>query len=322
MESLMRQTFRDFSILVVDNGSDDETVNFLRSNYPTVNVLQNFKNLGFARANNQGMLMAKSDYILALNPDVILTENFLEKLLSFADQHPEAGTFGGKILKLKSEFIDGNDKGGMLQAVRSNIFDSAGLQIFKSRRVIDRGEGTADQGQYDRPEEVFGITGACALYRKPALDEVMIRNEFFDQDFMAYKEDVDLAWRLQIYGFSAWYVPAAVCFHHRGFPASAQNNIRKVFKERKKISRIIRSYSFRNHYLMLAKNDDLANVIKFFPWIFGREFKVFFGTLIFEPFQYKSLIELFRLLPGALMKRRVIMAHRKVSAREIRKWFK
>jgi len=87
LESLMRQSYRDFSILIIDNGSDDGTVEFIRSQYPTVSVLQNFKNLGFAKANNQGIQLAKGDYVLVMNPDVILDNDFLQQLVIFADQH-------------------------------------------------------------------------------------------------------------------------------------------------------------------------------------------------------------------------------------------
>lgn len=321
MESLMRQTYRDFSILIIDNGSDDETVSFIRSNYPTVSVLQNFRNLGYAKANNQGMLMAKSEYILVINPDVILKDNYLEELIKFADHHSDSAAFGGKILKLKSEAFDVNDQ-GMREAVQSNIIDSTGLEIYKSRKVIDRGEGEIDEGQFNETQEVFGLTGACVLYRKSALMEVAIKNEIFDQDFISYKEDVDLSWRLRLYGFACWYVPAAICFHHRGFAGGEKNQFRKIIKERKKISKYLRANSFRNQHLMLVKNDEFRNIIFAFPWIFFREIKMFFSILFFEPFQYKTIVDFFKLVPRTLIKRKVIMNHKKISSGEMRKWFK
>ena len=204
LESLMRQTFRDFSVLVIDNASEDGTVEFIRSYYPEVSILQNFKNFGFSKANNQGIAFAKSDYVLVMNPDVILTDEFLEKLVSFADQYQNGGSYGGKILKIFSEAVDQNEVEGLREVVKSNIFDSTGLQIFKSRRAVNRGEGQKDQGQYDKTQEVFGLSGACVLYRLAALQDTMIRNEYFDQDFFTYKEDIDLAWRLRLYGWSNW----------------------------------------------------------------------------------------------------------------------
>jgi len=321
MESLMRQTFRDFSIIIIDNASADGTINFLRSNYPNVNILQNFKNFGFARATNQGILMAKGEYVLSLNPDVILTENYLEQLVSFADQKPQGASFGGKILKLKTEYIDDIDKSGMIQAIKSNYLDSTGLEIAKSRRTVDRGEGELDQGQYDRIEEVFGLTGACVLYRKSALDEIMINNEVVDQDFVAYKDDVDLSWRLRLYGFQNWYHPQIICYHHRGFPGRSAGMI-KALASRRKISKVLRGFSFCNQHLMLVKNDEFVNILLALPWFLAREIKLIFLTLLLEPFQIKTVIRFFKLLPKTIAKRRIIMRHKKTTALEMRKWYK
>ena len=322
LESLMRQTFRDFSVVVIDNGSEDGTVNFIRTQYPTVMVLQNFKNNGFSKANNQGIQLAKSEYVLVINPDVILDPDFLQNIVAFADQHQEAGSFGGKMLKLSSEAVDSEDQSGLRRAIKSDFIDSAGLQIFKSRRVINRGEGEKDKGQYDRTEEVFGLSGACALYRKTSLHQVILRNEYFDQDFFAYKEDVDLAWRLRLYGFSSWYVPEAKCYHHRLFSNFQGRGLKGIIKERKDVSKLRRTASFKNHHLMLIKNDQLFNIILTLPWFIIREI-IFIGyILIFEFFQWRSLIKFFNQLPNALLKRRIIMAHKKVASREIRQWFK
>lgn len=322
LESLMRQSFRDFSILVIDNSSDDGTVKFIRSQYPTVSILENFKNLGFSKANNQGIKLAKGEYVLVMNPDVILADNFLQNLINFADQHPEAASFGSKVLKLFTEAIDANDQAGLREVVKSDIFDSTGLEAYKSRKVINRGEGIKDKGQYDRAQEVFGISGNCALYRKSALDEIIVKDEFFDQDFFAYKEDIDLAWRLRLYGWQSWYIPDTVCYHHRRLTRNEGKGIKGTMKQRRDVSKMLRALSFRNHHLMIIKNDQLLNIILTLPWLLLREIKVVFYALIFEPFQYKSIIRFFQLLPKMLLKRRVIMAHKKTQPREIRKWFK
>ena len=321
LESLMRQSFRDFSILVIDNGSDDGTVEFVRSNYPTVSILQNFKNLGYSKANNQGIQLTKSEYVLVINPDVVLAENFLEVLVNFADKHPEGGSFGGKVLKLYSEAFDLAEEAGLREIIKSDIIDSTGFQIFKSRRMADRGSSEKDEGQYDRYEEVFGISGNCVLYRKSALDDIMIKNEYFDQDFFAYKEDIDLAWRLRLYGYPSWYNYAAVSYHHRRF-AGTNGSIRKKVKQRREVSRMLRILSFRNHHLLLVKNDQLVNIILTLPWVLWFELKMVVYVLIFEPWQYQSIVKFFQLLPSALIKRKVIMTHKKINAGDVKRWFK
>lgn len=322
LESLMRQDFRDFSILVIDNGSDDGTVKFIRSYYPTVSILENFRNLGYSKANNQGIQLAKGDYVLVLNPDVILSENFLQEMVDFAEKHPEAGSFGGKVLKFYTENIDKNDEFGLSEFVKSDVFDSTGLMIYKNRKVVDRGQNQKDLGQFNRSEEVFGISGNCVLYRSSALADIMIKNEFFDQDFFAYKEDIDLAWRLRLYGWTCWYNHKAVCYHHRTLGSFENMNIGKAFKHRLGVSKILRSLSFKNQHLMLFKNDQFSNVVVHLPFILSREIKIILYALIFEPFQYATIIKFFKLLPNTLLKRRIIMAHKKVSAKDMRKWFK
>ncbi|MDD2807741.1 MAG: glycosyltransferase family 2 protein [Patescibacteria group bacterium] len=322
IESLMRQSYRDFSIMIIDNGSDDKTVEFVRTNYPTVSVLQNFRNLGYAKANNQGIHLASGEYVLVVNPDVILEDDFLEQLVQSADRHPEAGSFAGKILKLTTEAIDGNDEAGLREAIKSDFFDCAGLTIKKSRTAINRGEGSKDVGQFNRAEEVFGHSGACVLFRKSALNDVMIKNEFFDQNFGSYKEDVDLAWRLRLYGFSAWYIPSAVCYHYRRLAVSSGNSLRAIIKHRRQTSTVLRSMSFRNQRLMLIKNDQFSNIIAALPWILTREITAFIYSLLFERFEIKNYFEVIKLFPTMMIKRKVIMAHKKVTANDIRRWFK
>lgn len=322
LESLMRQTYRDFSIIIIDNGSDDNTVDFVRTNYPTVSVLQNFRNLGYAKANNQGMHLATGEYVLVVNPDVILEDDFLEQLVEGADHHLDGASYAGKVLKLTTEAIDNNDEAGLREAIKSDYFDCAGLTIKKSRAAVNRGEGEKDTGQYDREEEVFGHSGACVLFRKSALNEVMIKNEFFDTDFGSYKEDVDLAWRFQLYGFKSWYIPSAVCYHYRRLAVTSGRSLRAIVKHRRQTSAVLRSMSFRNQRLMILKNDQVLNFLLASPWIIGRELFSFFYSLFFERFEFKNYWEIIKLFPAMMIKRRVIMAHKKTAPRDLRRWFK
>jgi len=322
LESIIRQSFRDFSILVIDNASSDGTVEFIRGHYPSVSVLQNFKNLGFCKANNQGIQLASGDYILVMNPDVILADDFLEKLISSADRHPYAGSFGGKTLKLFSQPIDQQDQEGLRKIIKSDIIDSAGLAIFKNRKVVNRGEGQKDAGQYDEVEQVFGLSGSCVLYRRKALEEVKIKSEYFDDNFFAYKEDIDLAWRLQLCGHSGWYFPEAVCYHRRSLSSVKTGGLKALVQSRRKISKTLKSASLRNHCLMLVKNDQWPNIILALPWFLFRQAEIFIYILVFELFQCRGFVKFLQFLPETLSKRKIIMANKKVKARDIRKWFK
>ncbi|RJQ30530.1 glycosyltransferase family 2 protein [Candidatus Parcubacteria bacterium] len=322
-ESLIHQTFRDFSVTVIDNGSYDGTVEFIRTHYPNIYILQNFKNLGFSRAYNQGIRLSSSPYVLVMNDDVVLNENFLFELVGFARMHVKAGSLGGKMLKLYTGEINVSERaGGLKELIKTDKIDSAGLKIYKSRRVINRGEHQQDVGQFDRTEEVFGISGACVLFRKEALEDIKIKDEYFDQDFFAYKEDIDIAWRLRLYGWENYYVPAAVGYHHRRLGGSAKSDSWALARHRQKLPRLLRHYSFRNHHLMLVKNLLLVNVFRHLIYIGWYEIKLLCYVIFFEPFLIKSLLSFFRQLPNALLKRNVIMGHRKISPQQIRIWFK
>lgn len=329
--SIFNQTYQNFSLIVIDNDSNDGTIDFIRNNYPQVKIVQNSKNFGFARAHNQGILMTDSEYVLVMNPDIILEPNFLEKLINVAEQKKGGGSFGGKLLKIKLGDVE------LAEKIKTKIIDSAGLKVFKSRRIIDRGEGEKDVGQYDKQEEVFGISGACVLYRRQALEDVLLpritvnktrintdisvnqrksaafaEGEYFDQDFFVYKEDVDLAWRLRLRGWQSWYVPEAKAYHFRSVSVS-----RRFSK-----SPWVNFLSYRNHLWLLLKNDYWQNFFRHLWFIFwyqlGKELYLFFTqpkVLFSASYSFwRGFVKMYR-------KRKEIMKNAKIKAQDIRHWF-
>jgi GT2 family glycosyltransferase len=330
LKSIFSQTFKDFKVLVIDNASEDGTVEHLRKNYPQVTVLQNFKNLGLAKAYNQAIKFWESEYVLLANQDIILQLDFLEKLIKVAAHHPAAASFGGKILKLSHD-EDKRDLG-------PEIIDTTGIVATKSRRFYDRGAGEEDKGQYDQAGEIFGLSANLVLYRREALEKVKIKNlknregfkftttfdyyEYFDEDFFMYKEDVDLAWRLQLAGYSAWYLPSAEAYHYRSAFGHAEFNHLITIKDRRRKSKFVNRLSYKNHWLVLVKNEFWSNFLLHLPWIIFYELKKFVYVLVLEVGTLKSVGEFFRLLPNIRDKRKQIKILRRVGAKEIRKWFK
>lgn len=325
MKSLREQTFRDFSILVIDNASADGTIEFLREKYPETKVLRNFKNLGFAPAHNQGIKYAlamwrneplEECYVLVTNPDIILTPDYLKNIVACAEAKPRTAVFGGKLLKVFRQEED-----GFQENVRTDSIDSTGLVISRGRRVVDRGAGELDHNQHDSATEVFGVSGALAFYRASALEAVRCGEEYFDDNFFAYKEDVDLAWRLQLHGFGAEYVPQAKAYHFRRVAGKEKSRPLDLLKNRRQKSKLVNFYSYRNHLWMLVKNEHPRNVFLHFPWISGYELAKFGSILFFEPHLLRAGIAFWRELPKMLEKRRRVMAKSRVSAQEMRKWF-
>ena len=158
------------------------------------------------------------------------------------------------------------------------------------------------------------------MYRRSALEAVKIGDEYLDEDFFMYKEDVDLSWRFQLFGFNCWYFPKAVAFHGRGTGVIERRTIRQIFKNRRNLSKFQRFYSFRNQHLMNFKNTPIATYLRYFPQILSRDISSTLYAIIYEPFQFKAMFQYFKILPSTLKKRKHIMKNRKATSKTINKW--
>ena len=314
--ALRQQSNPPPALLVVDNASSDGTVRTVRELFPNAAVLRNFRNVGFARAANQGIKLSRTPYVLVLTPDVMLEPSALRVLLAAATFHPEAAGFTPKMLRREPDDVDAM----VPPPVTTPVVDAAGLAMSRTRSAGNRGEGERDLGQYDRTEPVFGCPGACALFSRSALEAVAVNGEYFDEDFFAYKEDVDLAWRLQLGGFASWYVPSAVAYHLRRVrkPPISWGGCRAA---RRAMPRSLRLQSFINQHVMLVKNEQLRNFLRDAPPIIGRELQWLALSLTTEPFLWRGILRLWRMLPATLRKRRQILRQSKVRPEEIRAWF-
>jgi GT2 family glycosyltransferase len=197
LSSLQQQTFRDFEVIVVDNGSVDGSVELLRSApFGHVRIIENPENRGFCAANNQGIRAARGSFIALLNNDAEAEPRWLEELLGALVPEPAVGMAASKILTWE-------DRG---------IIDKAGHLIYPDGQNRGRGTGERDRGQYDRLEEAAWPDGCAALYRRSLLEQI----GGFDEDFFAYADDAELGLRARIAGWRCLYVPTAVVRHHTG----------------------------------------------------------------------------------------------------------
>ncbi|MBI5694191.1 MAG: glycosyltransferase family 2 protein [Nitrospirae bacterium] len=288
-------------IIVVDNGSVDGTLAVVRAGCPSAKLIYNEDNRGFAAAANQGIRAATGEYILLVNPDISFVPGFVGRLLSAIDK-PSAGWAAGGVGAVAPKLVRPDSAG---------LIDSAGLVMHRNRKALDRGREERDMGQYDVPCRVFGPCGACALLLRRMLDDVAVDGEVFDESFFSYKEDVDLAWRMNLMGWDTLYVPDAVAEHGRGWKESGRSSV----------PRSIRRHSHKNRYLTMIKNDDPASVLMSLPWLMWYELKLMTYALLFEPFLFLAYADVVKLLPDALAKRRDIMARRRISAKEMRRLF-
>ena len=179
-------------------------------------VIYNDRNVGFAAGQNQAIRMAGGDLVLCLNPDVVLSSAFVTQIVAGAETHPDAGSVCGKLLRWDP----------VAEQHRSNVIDLTGIYFTSNMRHLDRGAEETDRGQYDRAQYVFGASGAAALFRRDFIQDVSVEGEFFDEDFFAFREDGDLAWRAQVMGWKRLYVPAAVAWHVRRVTPSGERTCR------------------------------------------------------------------------------------------------
>ena len=215
-------------VIVADNGSNDDTVAFMKNEFAQVALIVNKVNGGFAAGYNQCLRHVNAEYVLLLNSDVLVTENWIEPLQNYLDINPEVAAVQPKILDYKNQtkFEFAGACGGFI--------DCLGFPFCRGR-IFDSIE--ADNGQYNQPIEVFWATGACMLIRKKIFDDL----GGFDEMFFAHMEEIDLCWRIQNAGYKLMVVPQSVVYHVGG-GTLAVTSPRKTY------------LNFRNNLLMLHKN--------------------------------------------------------------------
>ncbi len=303
LASLAAQSFRDFEVHVLDNASTDGTREFLDGHQAELAVLEYAPcNLGFAAAHNRLLAGHGADYVLFLNPDTELAPDCLERGVDRLSRHPECGSLSPKLWRLMV-----TDAG----RVRTRVLDSTGIYWLRNQRHLDRGSGEPDTGQYDRPAYVFGATGAASFYRRSCLADVAVDGEILDEDFFAYREDAELAWRAAWRGWRCVFDPAVTAWH-----------VRRVLPEnRRRTHPDINLHSVKNRWLIRVKNMPVGMYLRWFVPISMRDLAVVVYIPLREPRSLRAFVLLARLLPRFLAKRREVFARATVSRQEIEQWF-
>jgi len=301
LESLQRQEYAPIEVIIVDNASTDATRKTLASVRADYRVILNESNIGFAAAQNQALRQARGEWVLSLNPDAVLSASFIGELIGAAAGRPSVGSVCGKLLR----WVPGGDP------TFTRIIDSTGIYFQKNLRHLDRGAEELDRGQYDSLAYVFGSTGAAALYRRQMIEQVSVHGEFFDEDFFAYREDADVAWRAQLMGWQCVYTPRAVGWHVRRVTPAC-------FKT---LPLLINWHSVKNRFLMRAKNISLPLYLRLLPQATCRDAMVFGYAMLMDRRLLSALSFLWQRREVTWQKRKWIQSHRRVSDAEIGKWF-
>jgi GT2 family glycosyltransferase len=284
LPSLARQRFRDFEVVVVDNGSRDDTATWLSEHWPQVQIVSLAQNIGVTAALNVCARAGRGELVGLFNNDLELDPDCLGALVAALREHPRAGWAGAKLRDFE----------------RRDVLDGAGDVFTWAATGGRRGHGERDVGQYDEPRAIFGACGGAALYRRTALAEV----GEFDEDFFAFYEDVDWNLRAQLAGFSCRYVPSAVVYHMGSATIG------------KGLSDFTRYHLWRNTLWIVAKDLPAGALLRHAPHLLlgqlinlavaVRDRKLAIWLRVWR--------DALRGLPRMLRKRRDVQARRRISA--------
>jgi GT2 family glycosyltransferase len=287
LAALAAQTYRQIELIHVDNASADDSVAIVRE-YAKAQHIINDTNRGFSAAVNQAVRIANGEFVLLLNPDAYLEPDYVSSLVAAMK---DFGMATGKLLQAETKLID-----------------SKGIRMTRSGRHFD-----IDQGLRDTPDtrEVFGVSGAAAMYRMSFIRDVTIGGEFLDEDFFAFREDADVAWRGRLFGWRAVYVPEAIAHH-----------VRTVTPEKRRaLSAMINMHGVKNRFLLRLKNEGLYLAIRNAPFELTRDVIVIIAALTIERTSLPALNWLWKNRRRIMEKRRAIQSRRRVSDRDLAGWF-
>lgn len=228
LESVNNQTYNNYEIIFVDNGSTDNSLDFVEKKYPNIKLIKLNENKGFATGNNIAIKKSFEDvtveYIACINNDTKVDENWLLELLKAVNNKNGVGMCQSKILFMSNEKIH-----------------STGILLYKDLTTTNRGMFEKDEGQYDNKVDIFGPIGCGALYKRSMLEKIDLgEGEFFDNDYFAYREDDDIAWRGRLAGFKCIFVPKSIVYHVHSATSKVKSPFKIYHTERNRIFNIIK----------------------------------------------------------------------------------
>lgn len=319
---------------ILDNGSSDNTKSIIATynqqlttnNFPKFSFVESKENLGMWPGQEELLKHSSGKYVLAMAVDVMLDKNFVANAVKRMESDGNIGALEAKIYRfdLRPTTYD-------LQLTK--IIDTLGFKIFKSRRVINIGHGEADHGpsfakaskgkqfNFHKYQEIFGVEGAAPFFRREALEDIRVKGELADKDYFWYGDDLDLAWRMRLFGWKEVFDPEVIAWHDRQTTKTLKKNFSDFVKIRRAIPIRKRRLDWRNTRWTLIKNDYIVNILKDLPALLKREVQMAGYIILFEPAVLLEIPKFLIMLPKMFARRREIMKRATVKPAEMRKWF-
>jgi len=338
--ALKGQVFQDFHLYIFDNGSTDGTRSIIDQELQSVSFSytyeKNDSNIGFAGGHNH-VFQKTSDmfqhspvpYIFLLNQDVYLTYDCLARMISFFDAHADVASVSPRLMQWN--FYQAQ-LGDMEKSFTSTI-DSLGLKVHKNRRVTEKYAGkTWDtiksrmtmsfRTEDDGAMEVFGVSGATPMYRREALEHIsLVQGTFFDPLYHSYKEDVDVAYRLRIAGYSSCVLLDTLAYHDRTTKEGEKKGDISASRNKKTQSHAVRYHSYKNHLMMLYTSEYVQNALIDGWRIAWYEVKKFVWFFMFDRSILRAWQEIWQHRRHVRAKRRTVLSSRRTSWRDLRAWW-
>jgi glycosyltransferase involved in cell wall biosynthesis/GT2 family glycosyltransferase len=315
LPALLSRSDPDIEVVILNNDPSQDVGACIGSlaDDSRVKIIEMGFEAGFSRAINRGVHETTGEFVLLCNADLFPSETYVKEIVAFFDENPRAGAAIGKLLRYD-----------LREDRPTDLIDSAGLFLTRQRRVMPRGEGTQDLGQFDQACEVFALDGAAIVLRRAALQAISVDGEYLDESFVMHKEDHDVSWRLRLAGWECWYVPRAVAYHGRTTRGLGTTKylsaVRSFHRNENEKSYPVRTHAMKNQWLMLLKNEDAHNFVRDFPFIFGRESLVVAHNLFTAPRTLVAIPMTLKAVPSTLRKRRIAKANQTMDPRALRRW--
>jgi len=289
LTSLLNQDYNNVELLFRDQGPKGEAYEYIKKELPEIFsriTIEKGENIMHSGGHNAMINQMTGNYYICASNDMYYPSNFVSGIIKELEkeENKKYGTATCKLMYWNFKKI-GEDH---FEASKTNILDSCGITLTKSHHFSDLGQGEEDKGQYDHLKEIFGASGALTVFRKTALKKIKYEDEYYDE-ILHYKNDVDLAYRMQWSGEKCLFIPNVKVYHDRQI-GNKEKGILGFLKNRKKQSKWAKKSSYSGHLIVLKKNfsKDFSLQVRLKTYIYNLKRLAF--SLLFEPYLLKEYL--------------------------------